>query len=136
MHPLPLESYIGLDQMHPRSMVTGVLLLGCFLMAVSTTAAVPSRTLAHLPNTGINAIKVDAVGNIYVAGFQGTLDTPDSYDAFVAKLSPDGSRILYSTKFAGSKSDYAVALDIDSAGAAYIFGETQSQDFPVTPGAL
>jgi hypothetical protein len=79
---------------------------------------------------------VDASGNIYVAGFQGTVGTPDSYDAFVAKLSPDGSKILYSTKFAGSKSDYVAALDIDSTGAAYVFGQTQSPDFPVTAGAL
>jgi hypothetical protein len=59
-------------------------------------------------------------GNIYVAGFQRTLDTPDSYDAYVTKLSPDGARILYSTRFTGSKPDYAVALDIDSTGAVYI----------------
>jgi hypothetical protein len=32
---------------------------------------------------------VDAAGNIYIAGFQGTVGTPDSYDAFVTKLSPE-----------------------------------------------
>ena len=67
------------------------LLFACSLISVCGAAAGPSTTLAHLPNTGINAVKVDASGNIYVAGFQGTLGTPDSYDAFVAKLSPDGS---------------------------------------------
>ena len=112
------------------------LLIGCWLISVGSAAAAPSTTLAHLPNTGINAVKVDTSGNIYVAGFQGTLGTPGSYDAFVAKLSPDGSKILYSTRFAGSKSDYVVALEIDSTGAAYVFGQTQSPDFPVTPGAL
>jgi uncharacterized protein (TIGR03437 family) len=112
------------------------LLVACSLSSVCGAVAGPSTTLAHLPNTGINAVKVDASGNIYIAGFQGTVGTPDSYDAFVAKLSPDGSKILYSTKFAGSKSDYAAALDIDSTGAAYVFGQTQSPDFPVTPGAL
>ena len=112
------------------------LLVACSLISVCIFAAGPSTTLAHLPNTTINAVKVDASGNIYVAGFQGTVGTPDSYDAFVAKLSPDGSKILYSTKFAGSKSDYVAALDIDSTGAAYVFGQTQSPDFPVTAGAL
>ena len=112
------------------------LLVACLLISVGSAAAGPSTTLAHLPNTTINAVKVDASGNIYVAGFQGTVGTPDSYDAFVTKLSPDGSKILYSTKFAGSKSDYVAALDIDSTGAAYVFGQTQSPDFPVTPGAL
>jgi uncharacterized protein (TIGR03437 family) len=112
------------------------LLVGCSLFSFCGAVAAPSTTLAHLPNTTINAVKVDASGNIYVAGFQGTLGTPDSYDAFVTKLSPDGSKILYSTKFAGSKSDYVAALDIDSTGAAYVFGQTQSSDFPVTAGAL
>src|SRR6266853_789374 len=97
-------------------------------------AAAPSTTLAHLPNTGVNAAKVDAAGNIYLAGFQGTAGKSETYDAFITKLSPDGSKILYSTKFAGSSSDYAVALDIDSTGAAYNFGSTLSADFPVTPG--
>ena len=81
------------------------LFLGCSLISFCGVAAGPSTTLAHLPNTTVNAVKVDASGNIYVAGFQGTVGTPDSYDAFVTKLSPDGSKILYSTKFAGSKSD-------------------------------
>src|ERR1019366_8325017 len=112
------------------------LLLGCSLISFSGAAAGPSTTLAHLPNTTINAVKVDASGNIYIAGFQGTLGTPDSYDAFVTKLSPDGSKVLYSTRFAGSKSDYVAALDIDSTGVAYVFGQTQSPDFPVTAGAL
>jgi uncharacterized protein (TIGR03437 family) len=112
------------------------LLAACSLISVCGAAAGPSTTLAHLPNTGINAVKVDASGNIYVAGFQGTVGTPDSYDAFVAKVSPDGSKVLYSTKFAGSRSDYVAALDIDSTGAAYVFGQTQSPDFPVTSGAF
>jgi uncharacterized protein (TIGR03437 family) len=109
-------------------------LLG-FLLSASL-AATPATVVAHLPNTGIAAAKVDAAGNIYIAGFNGTPTSPDTYDAFVAKLSPDGSRILYSTTFAGSKSDYATALEIDSSGAAYIIGETQSSDFPVTQAAV
>jgi uncharacterized protein (TIGR03437 family) len=92
--------------------------------------------LGHLPDTGVNAVKVDGAGNLYIAGFRGALGTPDSYDGFVAKLSPDGSKVLDSVTFAGSKSDFVSALVIDSTGAAYVFGETQSPDFPVTPGSL
>src|SRR5215469_11873879 len=105
------------------------------LLAFSSSATV-SNILAQFPNTGINAVQVDPAGNIYVAGYQGTPGTPTSYNAFVSKLSPDGSQVLYTAKFAGSKSDMAVALAIDSTGAAYILGQTQSPDFPVTSGVV
>ena len=108
------------------------LLLG--LMTVHHLAAA-SATLAHLPNTAINAVQVDALENIYIAGYQGTAGAPDTYDAFVTKLTADGSKVLYSTKFAGSKSDFASVLALDSTGAAYILGGTQSPDFPATAGA-
>jgi hypothetical protein len=72
---------------------------------------------SHLPNTAVNAVKVDG-SRIYFAGFVGTVASPDTYDAFVAKFSLDGSKVPYMTKLAGSKSDLASALEIDSAGAA------------------
>ncbi len=106
----------------------------CSLLLAAAASA--SNILAQFPNTGINAVQIDSAGNIYAAGFQGTVGVSNTYDAFVSKLSPDGSQVLYTTTFAGSKSDIAVALAIDSAGAAYILGETQSPDFPVTAGAL
>ena len=106
------------------------------LLLIRGAVAGPSTTIAHLPNTTIHAVKVDASGNIYIAGFLGDPATPDSTDAFVTKLSGDGSKILYSTKLGGSKRDSAVTLDIDSTGAAYVAGETRSPDFPVTPGVL
>ncbi|HXJ40979.1 MAG TPA: hypothetical protein VNH18_16985, partial [Bryobacteraceae bacterium] len=108
----------------------------CSLISVGEASAAPSTVLANLPNTGVNAVRVDAAGNIYIAGFQGTASASDTWDAFVAKLSPDGSKVLYSTRFAGAKSDYAVALEIDSSGGAYILGQTLSPDFPTTQGAL
>lgn len=103
--------------------------LACTLIAY---ASAPTTTLAHLPDSTVNAVKTDAAGNIYIAGYQGTLPVSD---AFVAKLSSTGT-VLYSTTFAGSLTDVAVAIDIDSSGAAYISGQTTSPDFPVTPGGL
>src|SRR5438093_13455461 len=107
-----------------RLLAAGSVIAACTGMA--------STTLAHFSNTSITAMKVDVAGNIYLAGFQGMAGKSETYDAFITKLSPDGSKILYSTRFAGSSTDYAVALDIDSTGAAYIFGLTSSTDFPVT----
>jgi uncharacterized protein (TIGR03437 family) len=116
--------------------MTGFRLSVAAPLLVFSCGATVSNVLTQLPNTGVNAAQVDPAGNIYVAGYQGTIGTPSSYNAFVSKLSPDGSQVLYTTTFAGSKSDLAVALAIDSSGAAYILGQTQSPDFPVTSGAL
>jgi uncharacterized protein (TIGR03437 family) len=111
--------------MKPSPLVFAV----CSLMV---GAAAPTITLSHLPNSTVTAATIDATGNIYIAGYQGTLPAAD---AFVAKLSPTGT-VLYSTTLAGSQTDVAVAIDIDSTGAAYISGQTTSPDFPVTAGAL
>ena len=68
-------------------------------------AADPAAVLAHLSNMGLAAVKVDATGNIYLAGDSGTPNALSTYDAFVAKLSPDGSHTLYSTRLGGSQDD-------------------------------
>jgi hypothetical protein len=52
-------------------------------------------------------------------------------DAFVARLSADGSHLLYSTYLGGNESDAAVALGVDAAGRAYVTGQTSSANFPV-----
>lgn len=60
-------------------------------------------------------------------------------DGFVAKLSADGSRLVYSTRLGGSEADGATGkhgLAVDAAGRAYVLGFTSSADFPTTPGAF
>ena len=89
------------------------------------------------------AIKVDKAGYTFITGSTGSLDLPVSAgafqsekasrvqdDAYVAKLSRDGSRIIASTYLGGSNNDRGDGLDIDSGGRAYIVGETASTDFP------
>src|SRR5207253_2706350 len=53
-----------------------------------------------------------------------------SFDAFVAKLNPLGSALVYSTYFGGSGDDFASGIAVDSSGDAYITGYTFSTNFP------
>ena len=93
------------------------------------------KLLSSLPNGAFsNAIKLDAQGNIYIAG---SLANPTAAtDAFVAKLSPDGSTLTYLTVLSGSSLDAATALTLGTDGSAYVVGYTSSSDFPVSAGAL
>jgi len=79
------------------------------------------------------AIALDAAGNIYVTG--ATTSTPSrGTDAFVVKFSSAGT-LGYSTTIGGSANDAGRAIAVDAQGDAYIAGDTESSDFPVTAGA-
>ena len=103
------------------------------LPAIAATSS-PSSTLAHLPNVQINAAKVDASGNIYLAGQTTTSAAPGA--AYIARLSPNGTTVYAVTiGGSGSSTSAATALDIDPAGAVYVAGTTTAGDFPVSAGA-
>jgi hypothetical protein len=96
------------------------------------------------PDIG-TAIAVDSAGNAYVTGFTNSRDFPTvkplqpfvgPTDVFVAKLNATGSALLYSTHLGGSADDEAMGIAIDAAGSAYVTGETESPNFPTTPGAF
>ena len=86
-------------------------------------------------------VRVDGGGNAYVAGethsddfptanaFQGTRGGGFS-DAFVAKLNPAGSALVYSTFIGGSVFDAAAGIELDSSQNVYITGRTTSPNFP------
>src|SRR5437879_10397533 len=57
-------------------------------------------------------------------------------DAFVTKLDPTGSALLYSTYLGGSDYDWGQGIAVDADGNAYVTGETRSIDFPTTAGAF
>jgi hypothetical protein len=86
-----------------------------------------------------NAITVDAAGSAVIAGTAGqgapTVNPIQSFfrggpeDAFVAKLLPSGA-VTFSTYLGGSGDDVALAVSLDSVGAIYITGFTDSTDFP------
>ncbi|RMD79932.1 MAG: hypothetical protein D6809_02435, partial [Gammaproteobacteria bacterium] len=94
-----------------------------------------------------HGIAVDASGNAYVAGETRSVDFPVTAgavqgtaswdeDAFVAKLDPTGSTLLYATYLGGSGHDEAYGIAVDAGGRVYVSGETRSNDFPVTAGAF
>jgi hypothetical protein len=110
-----------------------------FLMLLAALPAFASNVqlLSLLPGAATsNALQLDAAGNIYVAGTVTASSVIETQNAFAAKLSPDGSKIIYFTRLAGSQSDGATALAVGADGSAYVTGYTQSADFPVTAGAL
>jgi hypothetical protein len=53
------------------------------------------------------------------------------YDAFLFKLSPTG-RLVYSTLMGGSSTEDARGVAVDSAGNAYVAGNTNSSNFLAT----
>jgi hypothetical protein len=57
-------------------------------------------------------------------------------NAFVSKLNPQGTALIYSTYLGGSDEDGALGLAVDPAGDAYLTGFAGSSDFPVTLGAM
>jgi photosystem II stability/assembly factor-like uncharacterized protein len=90
-----------------------------------------------------SAIAVDSLGSAYVTGSTGSPDFPlanafrstiGRTDAFVSKLNPSGTALMYSTYLGGSDSDSAAAIAVDPDGNAYLTGITRSSDFPVTAG--
>ena len=54
-------------------------------------------------------------------------------DAFIAKLDPTGTNLLYSTYFGGNGLDEATSLAVDSTGSVYMTGLTSSTNLPVMP---
>ena len=92
------------------------------------------------------AIAVDSSGNAYVTGLTNSSNFPTENpvqkhkaghgDAFVTKLNPSGSALVYSTYLGGSNNDYGYSIAVDSSGNAYVTGTTYSPNFPVTPGAF
>ncbi|MCK5414746.1 MAG: SBBP repeat-containing protein, partial [Thermoplasmata archaeon] len=101
-----------------------------------------------LPDAYCFDIAFDPDGNLLLTGGTWAKDLPvtngaikrenDSYgdDGYVLKLSPDGKDILFLTYIGGTNDEdcWAVAEGLD--GTIYVGGNTQSDDLPVTPGAV
>lgn len=97
---------------------------------------------------GLMGVRVDAAGDIYVAGHTQSMDfpvTPGSpqpkpggqSDCYFAKLSGDASRLLYATYLGGRLNEFAEHRPyLAPDGTVLLTGVSASPDFPTTAGAF
>ncbi|MCZ6688143.1 MAG: SBBP repeat-containing protein [Planctomycetota bacterium] len=92
-------------------------------------------------------LALDSAGRAVVTGWTTSTDFPTtagafdttlggSSDAFVTALSLDGASLVYSTFLGGSESDGGKALVLDALDDVFVTGNTNSTDYPTTPGAF
>ncbi|MGB3508964.1 MAG: SBBP repeat-containing protein [Microcoleaceae cyanobacterium] len=114
-----------------------------------------STYLGGQDNDMSNGIAVDNNGDVYITGdtgallrfpivpltgvgdfpttenaLQNTLVSEFNRDAFVSKISTDGSELIYSTLLGGNDQEVSNDITVDSSGNVYITGDTRSVDFP------
>jgi hypothetical protein len=87
-------------------------------------------------------IVFDGSGNSYLTGWTSSSNFPfvggfqshlgGTRDAFVAKLNPTGSALIFSTYLGGSNVDVGYSITLDATGAAVVAGDTSSTDLAVT----
>ena len=97
----------------------------------------------YLGGSGIDVgqgIAVDSSGNAYVIGGTNSTDFPTTNplqprygggedDAFVTKINPTGSALVYSTYLGGSGIDESLGIAVDSSGNAYVTGQPAQTTF-------
>ena len=102
-------------------------------------------------------VAVGSDGSAYVTGYTGSPNYPTTatsfqpscggappctsggfsvFDAFVTRINPAGSSLVYSSYLGGSGNEFGYGIAVDASGAAYLAGYTDSTDFPVTVGAF
>jgi uncharacterized repeat protein (TIGR01451 family) len=129
-----------------------------YVMKINTNASgsaslVWSTYLGGGSGDSAEDVDVDPDGNIYIAGitgytasptvsfpltgnaFQTTFTSCCGSHAFLTKLDPTGTNLLYSSYLGGTSVDYAYGVSADSNGNAYIVGATDSTNFPTTANA-
>lgn len=89
--------------------------------------------------------EIDKAGNVYLVGetdsfnlpqIPGGLTIPHSADAFVAKLSADGSNVIYGGYYGGNGKDEKARMALSSKRTVWLTVATLSTNLPLTPDAL
>ena len=131
----------------PRTSSFGSGTGGAFVAKLNSTASkLIYSTLIH--GAMATAVALDRSLNAYITGsalgpgfprtsgaYRTTFGGGDS-DAFVAKLSPGGGILRYSTYLGGSNEDHGTGIAVDGSGRVYVAGWTRSSDFPVSSNAV
>ncbi len=126
-----------------------------------SAAMLPAASVEYAAVLGggatISALARDQQGNIYVTGYTSSPrlpTTPNAFqreyhagsciikmnlfqpcpDAFVAKLDPSGTRLIYATYLGSAAEDEATAITVDQSGSVYVGGIANS-GFPITSGS-
>ncbi len=109
------------------------------------SALVYSTYLGGADDDSAAGIAVDTTGSAYVTGTTSSANFSTARpfqaakgggtDAFVTKLNPDGATLAYSTYLGGGSNDQGRGIAVDSAGSAYVTGETGSSEFPTANAA-
>jgi hypothetical protein len=114
-------------------------------LSLDGTGVVFSTFLGGSGNETAKGVEVDNAGNIYIGGkttsenfpvvnpFQSSSADNSDFegDAFVTKLSEDGSSLVYSTYFGGSGVEDVGDIALENTGSVYLIGTTNSADLPV-----
>jgi hypothetical protein len=102
-----------------------------------------------------NGIAVDGPGAVYLTGETSSTNFPTANplwptnaggyagsgnvygnEAFIVKLAPGGSNLVYATYLGGSAVDGGIGIALDTQGRVHVTGYTASTNFPVSPNAL
>lgn len=109
-------------------------------------ASTLSGTTGFSSNFGHSAA-FDIEGNIFTGCVAGGTEYPVTLGAFqqeyggggwdigISKLNPNGSDLLWATYIGGSSSDYPHSLIANNSQELYVYGSTQSTNYPTTTNA-
>ena len=131
----------SLDPANPRSLGDNCAYQCGYVLKLSPSHQVLYGALMF--GMTVTALAVDGNGSAYITGTTldsanfpataGVFDNDPSGQAFVAKLSADGSTFVYSALFYGDKGN---GIAVDPAGDAFVVGQVTGPNLPTTPGSI